>query len=586
VDDRRRAEARFARAWAEALLGTCYVAMSRAELEAFLGRLTRKLATALQEQPFTAGPGHEVGASLVAAGLCSPEALGRTVLTVEEWLLSDLGLTGAQHRCRLSRVLSAVATGFARALRDHTLDEQEAVRGATLVAREQAVQALLTSEARFRHQAMHDPLTGLPNRTLFTERLEQALTDPQPPARLGVCLIDLDGFKSINDSFGHHVGDQLLIAVAERLAGLAGQAGGSGGSGHLVARLGGDEFVILVARTNGVDAVVTVADRALAALRDPIPVDGHQLRVSGSVGIVERPVAGTSAADLMRAADITLYRAKTNGKGRRELFDAAHNSREIARYGLSAAMPAALDRDEFVLYYQPLVDLASGTVRGVEALARWHHPTLGVLTADRFINLAEDSGLIIPLGSRLLEQAAAQAARWHAAATTPPVVSVNLSVRQIRHPELAAEVAGILNRSGLPSRQLQLEITETAAMTTDNAALSTVHALADLGVRLSIDDFGTGYSNLSYLRTLPVHDLKIAGDFVRSLRSVHTTDPTDEAIVTTLVSLGHTLGLTVTAEGIETAPQARRLADLGCDIGQGWHFGRPEPPQHLTDLFT
>jgi diguanylate cyclase len=569
----------FARAWAAALVGTSYVTMTRAEMEEFLGQLTIQLATALRAQPFAAGVGYEVGASLVTVDLCSPEGLGRTIRVIEERLLSDLGLPGAENRCRLARLLETLATGFARALRDRTLDEQETVRRATMVAREQAVQALLTSEARFRHQATHDALTGLPNRALFTERLEQVFTDPTPLARLGVCLVDLDGFKTINDSFGHHVGDQLLIAVAERLAGLLGT------SGHLVARLGGDEFVILVASTTGVDDAVTVADQTLAALRDPIQVDGHQLRISASVGIVERPVAGTEAADMMRAADITLYRAKANGKARRELFDAAHNAREIARYRLSAAMPAALDHDEFILYYQPLVDLASGAIHGVEALARWRHPVLGVLPPDHFINLAEDSGLIIPLGSRLLEQAVTQAVRWHEVTATAPIVSVNLSVRQLRHPALVAEVTGILDRSGLAPHRLQLEITETAAMSTDGP-LSTVHALANLGVRLSIDDFGTGYSNLSYLRALPVHDLKIAGDFVRSLRSAATADPTDEAIVATLVSLGHTLGLTVTVEGIETANQASRLRGLGCDLGQGWHFGHPQPPQHITELLT
>jgi diguanylate cyclase (GGDEF)-like protein len=552
--------------------------MTRAELEECLGRLTGRLVAVLRAQPFAAGPGYEVGVSLVRLDLGSPEGLGRTIRVIDERLLADLGLTGAEERCRLPRLLAALATGFARALRDRTLDEQEAVRRATLVARERAIQDLQASEARFRHQATHDALTGLANRTLFAERLAQVFTDPAPRARLGVCLVDLDGFKTINDSFGHHVGDELLVTAAGRLADLA------DGPGHLVARLGGDEFVILAAGTDSVEDMVAVADRALGALRHPIQVDGHQLRVSASVGIVERAVAGTTAADLMRAADITLYRAKSNGRARRELFDAAHNTREIARYQLSAAMPGALDRDEFILHFQPLVDLASGAMYGVEALARWRHPALGLLAPAHFIDLAEDSGLIIPLGRRLLEQAADQAVRWQELAAVPPLVSVNLSVRQIRHPDLAPDVTRILERSGLPPRRLQLEITETAAMSPDGAALSTVHALADLGVRLSIDDFGTGYSNLSYLRALPVHDLKIAGDFVRGLRPAAGADRTDEAILTTMISLGHTLGLTVTAEGIETAEQAHRLRCLGCDIGQGWHFGRPRPPRQITEL--
>jgi EAL domain-containing protein (putative c-di-GMP-specific phosphodiesterase class I) len=288
---------------------------------------------------------------------------------------------------------------------------------------------------------------------------------------------------------------------------------------------------------------------------------------------------------MMRAADITLYWAKSNGKGRWALFDPERNKREVDRYALSAAMPAALDRHEFTLHYQPLVDLVSGRIRGVEALARWHHPGLGLLTPHRFIDLAEDSGLIVPLGSRLLEQASLQAVRWHGLDPAAPFVSVNLSVRQIRHPGLVADVVEVLERSGLPPQRLQLEITESAAMGTDDDTVHTVHALADLGVRLAIDDFGTGYSNLTYLRTLPVHGLKLAGSFMRGACPA-TTDATDEAILTAVVSLGHTLGLTVTAEGVETADQAHQLRSIGCDIGQGWHFGRPQPSHRITRFVT
>jgi EAL domain-containing protein (putative c-di-GMP-specific phosphodiesterase class I) len=277
-----------------------------------------------------------------------------------------------------------------------------------------------------------------------------------------------------------------------------------------------------------------------------------------------------------------LYWAKASGKGRWALFDPERNKDEVARYALSAAMPAALERHEFTLRYQPLVDLVSGRIRGVEALARWHHPELGLLTPHRFIDLAEDSGLIVPLGGRLLEQACRQAARWHPPESAAPFVSVNLSVRQIRHAGLVADVVAILDRTGLPPQRLQLEITESTAMGTDDDTLHTVHALADLGVRLAIDDFGTGYSSLAYLRTLPVHGLKLAGSFMRGIRSPATADPTDEAILTTLISLGHTLGLTVTAEGVETAVQAGRLRAMGCDIGQGWYFSHPQAPHRVS----
>jgi diguanylate cyclase (GGDEF)-like protein len=480
----------------------------------------------------------------------------------------------------MSRLVETLIAGHSRAVRDRTLNEQEEIRRAALMAREQAQQALRASEARFRHEATHDPLTGLPNRALFADRLDQFFIRPHPAGRLGLCFVDLDGFKAINDSFGHQVGDQMLIAVAERLNSIAAE------SGHLIARLGGDEFVILVEDTTCADDAVKVADRALTALGEPIHLDGRRLSVSASIGIVERGTAGTDPAELMRAADITLYWAKANGKARWALFDLKRNARDVARYQLSTALPSALDQDEFILHYQPLVDLANGTIRGMEALARWRHPQLGMLTPDRFIDLAEDTGAIVTLGGRLLEMACRQASQWLRLTPIAPFVSVNLSVRQIRHPGLVADVAAVLRHSGLPPGQLQLEITESAVMGTDDETLHTLQALADSGVRLAIDDFGTGYSNLAYLRALPVCGLKLAGSFVQGLRAPRTPDPTDEAILTTLVSLGRTLGLTITAEGIETAIQASRLRAIGCDLGQGWLFGRPQPDHRLTQLIT
>jgi diguanylate cyclase (GGDEF)-like protein len=571
----------FARAWAYALAGTSYVAMSHAEIEEYLLGLTGRIAGAFDAEPSRAGgPGYEIGMGLVATGFDSPEGLGRTVAVLHERLLSDLGRTDDDTRQRLSNLLETLVAGHSRAVRDRTLAEQEEMRCAALVAREQAQLALRASEARYRYQATHDLLTGLPNRALFADRLDHVLRRPLPQARLGVCLIDLDGFKAVNDTLGHHVGDRMLVAVAERLRGIGAE------SGHLIARLGGDEFVMLVEDTTCADDAVKVADRALASLGEPVLVDGHRLPVSASIGIVERPAAGSDPADLMRAADITLYWAKANGRARWALFDPKRNEREVARYKLSADLSAALDRDEFLLYYQPLVDLADGTIRGVEALARWQHPKLGLLTPERFIDLAEDTGLIVALGGRLLELACRHASAWLELTSCAPFVSVNLSVRQIRQPGLVADVAAIVDRTGLPPGQLQLEITETAAMGTDAETLHTLRALADIGVRLAIDDFGTGYSNLAYLRTLPVHALKLAGGFVQGLRSPHAVDPTDEAIVTSLVSLGRTLGLAITAEGIETATQADRLRAIGCDLGQGWYFSRPMPERQLSQLIA
>jgi diguanylate cyclase (GGDEF)-like protein len=567
----------FAREWAKAVTGTSYVPLSQSELEGFLFGLTCRLAAALHAEPFNLGRGYQVGADLVHAHINSAEGLGRTIEVIELRLLHHLAESGDDLRDRMARLLSTVATGFCRALRDRTLDEQEAIRRAALITREHAERALRESEARFRHQATHDPLTGLPNRTLFGERLDAVFAGSGGTGRrLGLCFLDLDGFKVVNDTLGHQVGDQLLVQVGERLRGAAG--------GHLVARLGGDEFVVLVEDTTCTDDVLKVADAALAAVAGPFGVDGHELSVSASIGVLERSVAGTSPSEVMRAAGITLHWAKTAGKGRWAQFDSERNDRELARYALSAAMPRALDRSEFFLDYQPLVALGTGDVLGLEALVRWRHPELGLLRPDQFIGLAEETGLIVRLGSAVLADACEQAQRWQRLSRAAPFVSVNLAVRQVHDPCLVAVVTDTLDRTGLPPYKLQLEITESAVMSTADEPIYALRTLADLGVRIAIDDFGTGYSNLAYLRDLPVCELKVAGNFVAGLRggAGASGGVTDERILTTLVSLAHDLDLTVTAEGVETAEQAERLRAIGCDAGQGWHFGYPGPPDQVV----
>ncbi|WP_406046173.1 bifunctional diguanylate cyclase/phosphodiesterase [Micromonospora sp. NBC_00898] len=555
--------------------------MTQAQLEALLQRLTERLAVAIRAEPFDLRIGQQVGAELVAAHIASAEGLGRTIEVIQLRLVRDLGLVADDVEDRMARLLATVATGYARALRDRTLDEQESIRRAAMVARAQAERALRDSEARSRYQATHDPLTDLPNRILFTERLSAAIDEPGRGAdRVGVCFLDLDRFKVVNDSLGHQVGDSLLVSVAQRLRRALGE--------HLVARLGGDEFVILVERTACTDDAVKVAEAALAAVREPALVDGHELTVSASIGIVERQVAGTSPGELMRAADSTLHWAKAAGGARWALFDADRNRRELARYALSAAIPTALDRGEFFLDYQPLASLRDGRVLGMEALVRWRHPELGVLRPDSFIGLAEETGLIVRLGGWVLAEACREAERWSAGHDDPPFVSVNLAVRQVHRPGLVGEVRGVLRQTGLPPERLQLEITESTMMSTAEEPVRALRVLADLGVRIAIDDFGTGYCNLAYLRDLPVTELKVAGEFVAGLRApaAGPGSRTDERILASLVSLAHALDLTVTAEGVETADQADRLRAIGCDAGQGWHFGRPAPADrflaHLT----
>ncbi len=692
----------FARTWATAVIGSSYVPMTRAEVAEHLQALTEVLVSALLANPFSTVPGHEIGARLVEAHFTGTDTLGRTVQLLGEDLLTELGIdVDSRMASRLAALQGALAAGYARALRERTLAEQEAIRAAVLDARDQAETALRASEARFRamfteaaigigiadiegrildvnqalqdmlgftveemrqynirdlmhpedsgnvwrlydqliagdcdhyraekrfhradgeqvwthltlslvrddhgepqyqvamiedvtdrhllqnrlrYQALHDPLTGLPNRALFLERLGRvfAAATSASGRRAGLCYLDLDGFKVINDSLGHDIGDQLLVEVGRRLDHSV------SGDGKLVARMGGDEFVILVEGSDSTQDIVNVADRVLHELEAPIKIGGHELTVSASIGIVERPLEGTTAADLMRDADITLYWAKADGKSRWALYNPERNAREVARFTLSATMPAALERDEFYVDYQPLVRLADSRIIGVEALVRWQHPEFGRLAPDRFIELAEETGLIVPLGRWVLRKACEEGRRWlEEFGDAAPFVSVNLAVRQSRDPELVRDVKRILDECGLPPHHLQLELTESAIMGTADEPLEALRALSDMGVRIAIDDFGTGYSNLAYLKHLPVHELKIAGSFMEGLRAADEEDAVDAQIVSTLVQLAHALGLGVTAEGVETPSQAKRLHRIGCDTGQGWFFARPGRPEDIDHL--
>lgn len=442
-------------------------------------------------------------------------------------------------------------------------------------------------QQRLRFQALHDPLTGLPNRTLFFDRLAEVIGNGRPTDRLGICFLDLDGFKAINDTLGHHLGDQLLVMIARRLADCV------AGKGHLVARMGGDEFVILVGGDTGREEVISVAEAALAAVAEPVQIGDQQLAVSASVGIVDGPIPEVDAAELMKAADSTLYWAKAEGRGRWALYDPVREARDRTRATLAARLPEALERGEFAVDYQPIVALDDGTMLAVEALVRWHHPRLGLLGPDEFIGLAEETGLINRLGRWVLERACLDAAGWRRAHPhSPVVVSVNLAARQASDPGIVAAVAEVLDRSGLPARLLQLELTESAVMATTGEPVRSLRRLADLGVRLAIDDFGTGYSNLAYLRRLPIHALKLAGPFIEGLREGLRSAPelgertremaVDERIVDALVRLAHALGLSVTAEAVETRAQADLLRELGCDSGQGRFFGPPMPEAGIS----
>ncbi|MGW6256761.1 putative bifunctional diguanylate cyclase/phosphodiesterase [Streptomyces sp. NPDC055085] len=453
-------------------------------------------------------------------------------------------------------------------------------------------------QARLRHLQMHDPVTRLPNRTLFFERLTAALEaeayEDGGTGRIGLCYLDLDGFKAVNDTLGHRVGDRLLAAVAERLTRCADEAGHARATSPLVARLGGDEFALLVEDSTGTEQVADLAESVLKALQAPFDLSGQRLSLSASIGVVERRATGTTATGLMQAADTTLYWAKADGKGRWTLFDPERNAHRMTRQALSSTLRSAVERGEFALEYQPLVGMEDGGVHGVEALVRWNHPRFGMLTPNRFIGLAEEDGSIVQLGRWVLATACRQARRWQLDhPDAPPLfVSVNVAVRQVWDSDLVADVAEILAETGLAPHLLQLELTESAVMGSAGRPLQALQALSDMGVRIAIDDFGTGYSNLAYLSRLPVSVLKLDGSFVRGFQyenadgtSAHP-NPADEVIVEALIQLAHRLGLTVTAECVETASQASRLRGIGCDTGQGWLYSRPVAPDRISALLT
>ncbi|MCL6669823.1 putative bifunctional diguanylate cyclase/phosphodiesterase [Streptomyces panaciradicis] len=451
-------------------------------------------------------------------------------------------------------------------------------------------------QGRLRHLQMHDPVTRLPNRTLFFERLTAALEagayEEGGTGRIGLCYLDLDGFKAINDTLGHRVGDRLLAAVAERLTRCADEAGYARASAPLVARLGGDEFALLVEDSTGTDQLAELAESVLKAVQAPFDLADRRLSVSASIGVVERHAAGTTPTALMQAADTTLYWAKADGKARWTLFDPERNAHRMTRQALASTLRPAIERGEFVLEYQPLVGMEDGRLRGVEALVRWNHPQFGVLTPNRFIGLAEEDGSIVPLGRWALRTACRQARRWQLDhPDRPPLfVSVNVAVRQVWDSDLVADVAQTLAETGLAPDLLQLELTESAVMGSAGRPLQALQALSDMGVHIAIDDFGTGYSNLAYLSRLPVSVLKLDGSFVRGFQYESDKDgavppnPADEVVVEAMIQLAHRLGLTVTAECVETSAQATRLRRIGCDTGQGWLYSRPVSPGRIAEL--
>ncbi|MEU8567331.1 EAL domain-containing protein [Streptomyces pathocidini] len=692
----------FARIWGRAIYPATATSLTCAEFEEYLVPSARTLSDTLRARPFDPTPALAVGGALVAAHCTDPGALPRSLGVVDSYLVRYCApgaeLTAEEGRARCSRIQHAVAAGFAQALRERTLTEQEAVSRAALRAQGEAEKARHASERLFRavfqgaaigigiadmdgnvvevnealarmlgggehyvtskkvhewahpedapgvwdlqgelergerdhyrvekpyyrtdgtvvwtdltvsllrdaagrpqymlallediterrllheqlrYEATHDALTGLPNRTLFFERLEAALAERDGASRFGLCYLDLDGFKAVNDSLGHAVGDQMLVAVADRLQTCLTSPD------QLIARIGGDEFVALIVDPESQADVTALANRILSRLAEPVRLAGRALPVRGSIGIVDGPVGELGPAEVLRSADITMYRAKAAGGNRYEHADPEADVLAITRHGLTNSLPTALERGEFFIEYQPLVRLSDGTVHGAEALVRWCHPLRGVLGPDQFIPLAENTGLIVPLGRWVLGEAVRQARAWQFADGEGPLrVNVNLSPFQLRYPDLVRDTAEVLKEAGLEPTALCLEVTESALIGADETLLRPLRQLADLGVDIALDDFGTGYSNLSNLRRMPLSALKLDRSFTRGMQQ-DPADPVDLKIVEGVVALAHTLDLAVTVEGVETGAQAEHLRVLGCDTAQGWYYARPGPPDRLHAL--
>lgn len=483
----------------------------------------------------------------LGAALAVPVAIDDNVLAVLELFLDEPRPEDEQ----LIQLVSATATQLASVLqRKH-------------------------AEERLHYLAHYDPLTELPNRRLFTDRLQQMLFEAQRNQRLvGVAFVDLDRFKTINDSLGHSIGDALLRAVGQRLARNL-------RAGDTVARLAGDEFTLALSNMATFDHAARMAQKILDSFDLPFHVMGHELYTSVSLGMTLHPLDTSDIEGLLRNADIAMYRAKEGGGNAYEFYAPEMTAKAQARLTLENGLRQAIEHDEFLLHYQPLVDLRSGRIVGAEALIRWQHPERGMIPPDEFITVAEETGSISRLGKWVLREACAQP--WLVARSiyeTPPRLSVNVSPIQFHGKDFIRSIEQVLKDSGTEPGQLNLEITETSLMTNAGMTIDAMHEVGALGVRFSVDDFGTGYSSLAYLKHLPISHVKIDRSFISDI----PTDPNDMAIVKAVIAMAHSLGIQVIAEGVETRDQLEFLRAQNCDAAQGYYFSRPVPSDEFVQL--
>jgi len=431
------------------------------------------------------------------------------------------------------------------------------------------------AEERIRYLSSYDSLTGLPNRILFRERLRQAVARAEVLGQpLGVLFLDLDHFSGVNDTMGHDLGDRLLAEIVERLQAATRPS-------DSLARVGGDEFAVILTERAGSDSAATLARRLLEAVARPYSIDGHEVHLGSSIGISIYPDDGGDADQLIKNADMAMYRAIREAPNGYRFFSNSMNDEMRARVALERDLRRALGRDEFELHYQPQLDVLSGRIIGLEALVRWNHPEMGLIMPANFIPLAEETGLIIPLGEIVLRLACSQIRLWIDAGLDMVPVAVNLAAAQLLRDGLAEDIAMIVGESGIPPRWLELELTESGVMEDAVVAERALRALDDFGTKIAIDDFGTGYSSLSYLKRFPVRKLKIDQSFVRSLGD---SGGNDAAIARAIITLGHSLGMTVVSEGVETEAQLSYLRGQGCDVVQGFLFSRPVPANAIPAL--